>query len=618
MSVFLAMTIGSTYGLITASGADLDSEEAAGGVFTSDADGYTLSGRSDLNIPDTTRLLVGAGPEGVSVAYVQFDMGVAHSAEGATVTVAIAKTRVEDLVEIAQVSSEWAETSLTAESAPLFGPVLDSQQVTGDTGTVTFDVSAADLTGPSAAFALTTPSTEGQIHLVARESRESVPALRVPAATIPSAAPSPSVVTPSQSSVASQPSDVPTAVPPPPSTAPSTVPPSSGVSQPSDAPSSAQPQTAPDPASVPGATRPTPLPPPGVGEFGAPTTEPGVHVPTPRVPSPVGPQDPPGPHYPIGPPPAPSDCAVGDDLVPTCGALQGIAPAGKTPVSKTAALLDYETKVDKRQHVYHSYHRGTSKMFPTDDEIEVARDPLGKRLLFINWKPQNVTWAEIAAGDAETDAYLDRLAQHIKSRFNEPFFFTVHHEPENDVRESPGSGYTADDYAAMFRHVVERLRGGGADQLVSVIVYMAYLKWTTQPWHERLYPGDDVVDWVAWDSYGYSDPGYGHGDFAELVNRTADSKPDWPGTYRWAARTFPNKPLMIGEWGVWYSRDNAGHQAEVFESAGAQMGHFPRLKAVLYFESPNAEGRSSQVDSTPHGLVAFQRWCDSRQFDVAL
>ncbi|GAA4906466.1 hypothetical protein LX16_3351 [Stackebrandtia albiflava] len=315
---------------------------------------------------------------------------------------------------------------------------------------------------------------------------------------------------------------------------------------------------------------------------------------------------------------AAAGCVTDALLVPTCGSLLGVAPGAHSREDKTKALLRFEADTGRHQHIYHGYHRGRGEVFPTAAEIALASDPEHPRVLFLNWKPAGASWAEIAAGDPATDEYLDELAAHIAENFDRPMFFTVHHEPEDDVRDREGSGYTADDYAAMYRHVVERLRAGGADRLVTVMVYMAYLKWTDMPWHSRLYPGDDVVDWVGWDTYGYSDPGHGHGDFAELVNRVSDADPDWPGFYNWAATTYPDKPLMIAEWGVWYSEDNPLHQAAVFEDAIAQMSHFPRLKAMVYFESENAEGRDSRVDVEPEGLDSYRRFVGSKHFAVDL
>lgn|GEM_PF-1299858 len=349
------------------------------------------------------------------------------------------------------------------------------------------------------------------------------------------------------------------------------------------------------------------LPPVGIRTPGQPDQAIGAEPTRPPVTGPVE-------AVPVGEEP----CETDDLLVPSCGALLGVAPGAHVPGSKTEALLRFEELTGRQQHIYHAYHRGSGDLFPTPDQIAIATDPQRPRALFLNWKPTDVSWADIAAGDPETDAYLDELAQHIATQFDRPMFFTVHHEPENDVVPEAGSGYTATDYADMFRHVVERLRVGGADKLVTVMVYMAYLKWTAEPWHGDLYPGDDVVDWVGWDTYGYSEPGHGFGDFAELVNRVSGANPQWPGFYNWAAVTFPDKPLMIAEWGVWYSEDNPLHQAKVFEDATDQLSHFPRLKAVVYFESENAEGRDSRVHNEPGGLDAYRTLADSKTFAAKL
>ncbi|MEV0645187.1 DNRLRE domain-containing protein [Phytomonospora sp. NPDC050363] len=309
-------------------------------------------------------------------------------------------------------------------------------------------------------------------------------------------------------------------------------------------------------------------------------------------------------------------CEIGVKLVPTCGALWGVAPGSRTSEPRIDAIERWERRTGRPQDIFHAYHRG-DQLFPTEEELEIARNPDRPRLLFLNWKPRNATWAEIAAGDKDIDAYLDRLAAHIKSTFNEPFFFTVHHEPENDVDARKGSGRTAADYAAMYRYVIEYLRGKGVSNLVTVMVYMAYLGWSTKPWHRDLYPGDDVVDWVSWDAYAYSDKGYGFGDFAEMVDR-ADDDGAWPGYYRWAAQSFPDKPLMLAEWGIWRSNKNPGHQATFLRQALAQLAHFPRLKALVYFETPNDRGKDSRIDKDPLALTAYRELGLSRHFQVRI
>jgi len=315
------------------------------------------------------------------------------------------------------------------------------------------------------------------------------------------------------------------------------------------------------------------------------------------------------------PPTAPSRpvCTLGEQLVPSCGVLLGVAPGAHTTLPRAEALAAFEADTGRRQDIYHAYHRG-HQLFPTAGEAAIAAEG---RLLFLNWKPLRWSWAGVAAGAA--DSYLDRLAEHINTTFPDPFFLTIHHEPENDVRPSPGSGFQAADYAAMYRHVVERLRANGVDNLVTVMAYMAYVPWNTRPWFPELYPGDDVVDWIAWDTYAYSDPGYGHGDFAEMMNRRSGQYPEWPGFYTWATEQFPDKPFMLAEWGVWHSWRNPGHMATFYDSVARQTPLFPRMKALVYFDTPGDQrARDSRPTTTPEGLAAFRHLGTYPYFQVAL
>jgi hypothetical protein len=294
--------------------------------------------------------------------------------------------------------------------------------------------------------------------------------------------------------------------------------------------------------------------------------------------------------------------------VPTCGVLWGVAPGAFTDQRGVRALTAFEEKTERHQDIYHAYHRGMRQLFPTKQEIAIARQPGRERILFLNWKPTGASWAAIAHGDRRTDAFLDRLAAHIKRTFPEQFFFAVYHEAEDNVRPTAGSGYTASDYAAMYRHVVQRLRARGVDNIVTVLVHMAYVPHTTKSWFDAMYPGDDVVDWIGFDTYAYSDPGYGHGDFAELLNRRSESRPGWPGFYNWAVENHPDKPLMVAEWGVWSSKKNPGHKAAFYREVGRQIGRFRNIRAMVHFDTPhNQDGRDSSVDSTADALAAY-RW----------
>ena len=310
-------------------------------------------------------------------------------------------------------------------------------------------------------------------------------------------------------------------------------------------------------------------------------------------------------------------CETDEKLVPDCGVLNGAAAGAHTNRPKEEAFLDFERTVGGTQHIYHAYERGDRRLFPTPEQIELATDPANPRTLFINWKPRMATWAEIAAGDPEVDRFLTRLAEHIRQNFDQPFFLTIHHEPENDVVNRAGSGMEPRDYREMFRYVVEFLRSSGVDNIVTVMNYMGYLKWTEVPWHDELYPGDDVVDWIGVSGYGQSLSDDGHSDFSEIVDQTKDGSA-WPGYYHWVGQQHPSKPFMLAEWGVFENADYPDHQRTVFRSAAEQFAYYPRLKAIVYFSSPDAEGRDSEVDSDPEALEAYRDLMASELFEVRL
>lgn len=291
-------------------------------------------------------------------------------------------------------------------------------------------------------------------------------------------------------------------------------------------------------------------------------------------------------------PPIAAPCAVTGVLIPTCGAWWGIAPEVFTGRGPTRGLERAEQRMGRRADILHVYHRA-GELFPTEEERALAKD----RLLLVNWKPSlRHTWAEIASG--ALDRRIDKLAAHISATFPQRFFLTIHHEPENDVR--PVEGMAADDYAAMFRHVVLRLREKGVTNAVTVMTYMGAPNWSSASWFERLYPGDAVVDWIGVDPYADDRVT----DFASLVDKRRPDHPEWPGFYRWAQSRFPAKPIMVAEWGVF---ERPGFKAAFFDSVRRQIAAYPQIKALVYFDSPWAPRGDTRFDTTPEAAEAFRR-----------
>lgn len=317
--------------------------------------------------------------------------------------------------------------------------------------------------------------------------------------------------------------------------------------------------------------------------------------------SPTSTSTPPAPPAPPGQP----GCTVDKLLVPSCGAWLGVAP-GAHDFSRTRSqqLATFEADAGRKMDVMHVYHTD-NQLFPTAEEIKMAREPGRNRLLFINWKPSTTkSWKAVAAGDPAVNAQIDKLSTYIKKTFPERFFLALYHEPENDVNPTPGSGWTAADYRAMYRYVALRLRANGVDNAVLAMVYMGFAKWGAQSWFDDLYPGDDVVDWVGYDPYATVDtPG---SDFATMVNKKLGAYAGWPGFYSWAEKRVPGKPMVLAEWGVAESAGNPAGKADFFRGVVADARQFPRLKALLYFDSAKANKGDTRIASSTASKAGFR------------
>lgn len=296
-------------------------------------------------------------------------------------------------------------------------------------------------------------------------------------------------------------------------------------------------------------------------------------------------------------------CAADELLVSDCGPWLGASARPLPGESLTDAVRRFERQAGQRLDIVHVYMRGDD-LFPTDEQLALTAGPQ-RRILFLNWKPDiGHTWSEVAAGAA--DARIDRAARRLRTGLGAPFFLGVHHEPEDEVRPEPGSGYTARDYAAMYRHVVERLRQQGVDNAVTVMNYMGFREWAVQPWYADLYPGDDVVDWLAFDLYATNGLGGQQGDFADLVDPHVVRGP-WPGNYDWAAREHPDKPLMLAEWGVGEHPRQPGWKAGFFDSVANALPALDRLGALVYFSDHDApKAGDTRPDTTPESAAAFR------------
>jgi hypothetical protein len=191
-----------------------------------------------------------------------------------------------------------------------------------------------------------------------------------------------------------------------------------------------------------------------------------------------------------------------------------------------------------------------------------------------------------------------------------PFFLAIEAEPEDKVGSAPGMD--AADYAAMYRHVVQLLRAEGADQLVTVAAFIGNQRWLRQPWFGDLYPGSDVVDWVAFDPFVVSAAAQANSDdpLGALVGDPGAAGGEPQGFLGWAAGQAPDKPVMLSEWGVFGSVGKAA----VFRSLADLPKRYPQVKALCYWESEEPFQRAGEaplppttIASSGSSLAAYRR-----------
>jgi len=261
-------------------------------------------------------------------------------------------------------------------------------------------------------------------------------------------------------------------------------------------------------------------------------------------------------------------CTVSALLVPSCGAWLGASTPSRDGVyNYTVGLAEYEQVADNPPDILHFYKKDGTP-FPTDEEIGLAEGDDGHRsLLFYNWKPSTqLSWKQVADWDA--DAAIVTIGNALK-QYDHKLFLAIWHEPEND-RRSKGS---PEDYVAMYRHVVDVFDQLGVDNVVYVMNYMGFAVWKDVV--DDYYPGDDVVDWIAYDPYGVE-----RQDDIGMVLDVA--VPDWAGFYSWATAKAPGTPIMLGEWGIDLRRQP--NAAAVLDSAVPILeDRFPMIKAFVYW-----------------------------------
>lgn len=313
----------------------------------------------------------------------------------------------------------------------------------------------------------------------------------------------------------------------------------------------------------------------------------------------------------------------GVTLVPTSGAMIGGTFAASNVNGSTSAtgLTQWRTAVGGNEPDIVSIYRSGVFNALSATELAYFNQAGVRRVALIHWKINSggATWEDVANGERDDD--INQFCQRIEAAFNVRILMALpHHEPEDDVDNTPGSGYTAANYVAMCRRFVSLVRAyfGGDPPMDFVQQYVGYSSWAQNgagDGFEDLYAGDDCVDIIGFDPYTHSST---RDTFDELVNENIASVSGWPGFHDHMREYHPTKPMMLCEFGVDMDTGTGMSVAQavnVINHWAAEASSFPWIRLFAYWNSQTANGQYQiQLAGRTTAAAAMQALVESPWF----
>ncbi|HEY2298306.1 MAG TPA: hypothetical protein VGH43_11300 [Jatrophihabitans sp.] len=228
---------------------------------------------------------------------------------------------------------------------------------------------------------------------------------------------------------------------------------------------------------------------------------------------------------------------------------------------------------------------------------------------FYNRPHQIVTWQDVAAGNE--DAALTRMAEGISS-LKRRVFVTFDHEPDLPRRFGVG---TAADFVVAWRHVHALFARAGANNVVWVWVVTGSP--TTQSFAVSAWPGNDVVDWISWESY--------NGSGCRAYQLSPDRYQSFAQTtlpflrYLDAVHDRYNidiaKPMMISEAGSVIYPSRPELTAQWYRGIPAVLRSHPQIKAVSLWDHVGTAACNYRFDGISKISDAVRSLSKSPVFD---
>ena len=222
------------------------------------------------------------------------------------------------------------------------------------------------------------------------------------------------------------------------------------------------------------------------------------------------------------------------------------------------------------------------------------------------WKPPDVfgdlvvdqpqyRLARIAEG--AFDSYVARYAAEIK-QFGGPVMMRPFHEMDGFWYPWGGTvnENTPADYVAAWRHVHDIFERVGATNVTWIwSVNHVTVPDTPENQIQNYWPGSRYVDWVGLSGFNWG---------------TASPLSVWKGfdgvnMERYRQLLPYGKPIVLTETGA--PEVGGDKPAWIRDSFAAMLDHYPRLRAVIWYDKRDSDIRDWRIDSSPEALAAFRR-----------
>ncbi|MFF5786458.1 glycoside hydrolase family 26 protein [Streptomyces sp. NPDC012693] len=298
-------------------------------------------------------------------------------------------------------------------------------------------------------------------------------------------------------------------------------------------------------------------------------------------------------------------CAADARLVAPCGAWWGAYIPYDDDSSLTRPVLAFERKIGRRLDLVYTYHDMSGNELDgtllTPDERALGRD----RMLMLAWESTvwkephhagytetQLGWKNIASGQYDA-AILDPQIRRIKD-YGKRVFLSFDQEADARIKEGAG---TPAEYVAAYRHIHDRFRELGADNVVWVWTVSGYLG--SAATMKRLYPGDDYVDWIGMDQYNYY---LCHGS-TNWLDFDRSQRP----SYAWLRKNISaDKPVMLSEFSTAPDPKRPERQRDWYTAIPEVAPTLPEVKAYVHWNrAVPGPGCDLTVDSGP-GLEGYR------------